>query len=123
MKYQESRRFRRRDNMVLNLKGPDNLNVLVLVDIILNMQDRIQELEFELKNIKHDMKVKEMMPSKMDQKTKLILALMQVENIKKVDCRGTLCWIFTSHLMPIRFELERQLSLLTKRDYYTKIEE
>jgi hypothetical protein len=64
MKYQESRRFRRRDNMVLNLKGPDNLNVLVLVDIILNMQDRIQELEFELKNIKHDMKVKEMMPSK-----------------------------------------------------------
>lgn len=49
--------------MVLNLKGPDNLNVLVLVDIILNMQDRIQELEFELKNIKHDMKVKQVLPN------------------------------------------------------------
>lgn len=59
----------------------------------------------------------------MDQKTKLILALMQVENIRNLTAEGPYVGFFTSHLMPIRFELERQLSLLTKRDYYTKIEE
>jgi len=63
MDYQESRRFRRRDNLIMNLSGIDKIDVPKLVDVIINLQDRVQELEYELKNIKHDMKVKQMLPN------------------------------------------------------------
>ena len=59
----------------------------------------------------------------MDQKTKLILALMQVENVQKLTAEGPYVGFFTSHLMPIKFEIERQLSLLTNTNPYTKIKE
>ncbi len=63
MDYQESRRFRRRDNLIMNLTGVDKIDVPKLVDVIINLQDRVQELEYELKNIKYDMKVKKVLPN------------------------------------------------------------
>ncbi len=63
MDYQESRRFRRRDNLIMNLTGVDKIDVPKLVDVIINLQDRVQELEYELKNIKYDMKVKQVLPN------------------------------------------------------------
>ena len=59
----------------------------------------------------------------MDQKTKLILAQMQVENIYELLKEGPYAGFFSSHLFPIKFEIERQLSLLTNTNYYTKIAE
>ena len=63
MDYQESRRFRRRDNLIMNLTGVDKIDVPKLVDVIINLQDRVQELEYELKNIKYDIKVKQVLPN------------------------------------------------------------
>lgn len=47
----------------------------------------------------------------MNKKTKLILALMQIENISNL-MRGN-AWegFTTSHLLPLKYELERQLVL------------
>jgi len=59
----------------------------------------------------------------MDQKTKLILAQMQVENIYELLKEGPYAGFFSSHLFPIKFEIERQLSLLTNTNYYTKMTE
>ena len=59
----------------------------------------------------------------MEQKTKLILALQQIENISQLLKDEPYYGFFTSHLLPIRFELERQMSLLTNTNRYTKIEE
>lgn len=59
----------------------------------------------------------------MEQKTKLILALQQIENLCKLLKDGPYYAFITSHLLPVRFELERQLSLLTNTNRYTKIEE
>ncbi len=59
----------------------------------------------------------------MDQKTKLILAQMQVENIYELLKEGPYAGFFSSHLFPIKFEIQRQLSLLTNKNYSTKITE
>ena len=59
----------------------------------------------------------------MDQKTKLILAHQQVENISKLLSDGQYAGFFSSHLLPIKFEIERQLSCLTNTNYYTKMTE
>ena len=59
----------------------------------------------------------------MDQKTKLILAQMQVENLHKLLKDGQYAGFFSSHLLPIRFEIERQLANLTNTNLYTKIKE
>jgi hypothetical protein len=59
----------------------------------------------------------------MDQKTKLILAQMQVENIHNLLRDGQYAGFFSSHLLPIRFEIERQLNCLTGQNKYTKIKE
>ena len=59
----------------------------------------------------------------MDQKTKLILALQQTENIYELLKEGPYAGFFSSHLFPIKFEIERQLSLLTNTNYYTKMTE
>jgi len=59
----------------------------------------------------------------MEQKTKLILALQQVENVSILLKDGPYYGFLSSHLLPIKFEIERQLSLLTKTDYYTTIKE
>jgi len=47
----------------------------------------------------------------MDKKTKLILALQQIENISHLVRENNYEGFFTSHLLPIKFELERQLTL------------
>jgi hypothetical protein len=59
----------------------------------------------------------------MDQKTKLILAQIQVENICNLLKDGQYAGFFSSHLLPIRFEIERQLYNLTGYNKYTKIKE
>ena len=59
----------------------------------------------------------------MDSKTKLILAQIQVENLHKLLNDGQYAGFFSSHLLPIKFEIERQLNCLTGHNKYTKIEE
>jgi len=57
----------------------------------------------------------------MNQKTKLILALQQVENISNLLKDGPYYGFLSSHLLPVKFEVERQLSLLTNTTDCTKI--
>ena len=59
----------------------------------------------------------------MDSKTKLILAQMQVENLHNLLNDGQYAGFFSSHLLPIKFEIERQLNCLTGYNKYTKIQE
>ena len=59
----------------------------------------------------------------MNSQMKLVLALMQVENICELLKDGPYYGFFTSHLLPIKFEIERQQSLLTNTNRYTKIKE
>jgi len=59
----------------------------------------------------------------MNQKTKLILAQMQVENIRNLLKEGPYAGFFTSHLLPVKYEIERQLCNLTNTNRYTKIKE
>jgi len=47
----------------------------------------------------------------MTSKSNLILALMQVENISNLVRENNYEGFFSSHLLPIKFELERQLAL------------
>lgn len=47
----------------------------------------------------------------MTSKSNLILALIQVENIGNLVRENNYEGFFTSHLLPIKFELERQLAL------------
>ena len=56
----------------------------------------------------------------MDQKMKLTLALMQVENIRELLKDGPFYGFFTSHLLPVKFEIERQL---TNIQHSSKIKE
>jgi hypothetical protein len=49
----------------------------------------------------------------MDKKTKLILALQQIENVFELTKDCPYAGFFSSHIFPIKFEIERQLSLLT----------
>jgi hypothetical protein len=49
----------------------------------------------------------------MNQKTKLILAQMQVENIYNLLKEGSYAGFFSSHLFPVKFEIERQLTNLS----------
>jgi len=57
----------------------------------------------------------------MDSKTKLILAHMQIENISKLLKDGQYAGFFTSHLLPVKYEIERQLCNLTGYNKYTKM--
>jgi hypothetical protein len=59
----------------------------------------------------------------MDKHTKLILALQQTENIYKLLQEGEYAAFFASHLLPVKFEIERQLNCLTNTNSYTKIKE
>jgi hypothetical protein len=47
----------------------------------------------------------------MTSKTNLILALQQVENIGNLVRENNYEAFFTSHLLPIKFEIERQIAL------------
>lgn len=59
----------------------------------------------------------------MNRQMKLTLALMQVENLRQLLNDGPYAAFFTSHLLPIKFEIERQQSLLTNTNRYTTIQE
>ena len=59
----------------------------------------------------------------MEQRTKLILALQQTENIFELLKDGPYAGFFSSHILPIKFEIERQLSCLTNTNTYTTIKE
>ena len=58
----------------------------------------------------------------MNQKERIILAQMQIDNLitltKDLQYQGFL----TSHLLPVRYELQRQLHLLTGTQNYHRIE-
>lgn len=47
----------------------------------------------------------------MTSKINLILALQQVENISNLVRKNNYEGFFTSHLLPIKYELQRQLTL------------
>lgn len=59
----------------------------------------------------------------MDKHIKLVLALQQTENIFELLKDGEYAGFFSSHLLSIKFEIERQLFLLTKSNKYSKIGE
>ena len=59
----------------------------------------------------------------MNKQTKLILALQQTENIYSLLQEGEYAAFFASHLLPVKFEIERQLNCLTNTNSYTKIKE
>jgi hypothetical protein len=50
----------------------------------------------------------------MNDKTKFILALIQIENLSQIVKDNQYEHFFVSHLVPIKIELERQLSLIKK---------
>ena len=49
----------------------------------------------------------------MDKKTKLILALQQIENIGELLKDNQWQGFLSSHLLPVKYELQRQLTNLT----------
>jgi hypothetical protein len=51
----------------------------------------------------------------MTSKTNLVLALQQIENISNLVRKNNYEAFFTSHLLPIKFEIERQLALQNDR--------
>ena len=59
----------------------------------------------------------------MNKQIKLILALQQTENIFVLLKDGEYAGFFSSHLLPIKFEIERQISCLTNTINYSKIGE
>jgi hypothetical protein len=59
----------------------------------------------------------------MDKKTKLIFALQQVENVFELMKDNPYAGFVSSHVLPLKFEIERQLALLTNTNYYDKIKE
>ncbi len=59
----------------------------------------------------------------MTDQMKLILALQQVENVRSLLSDGQYAGFFTSHLLPVKFEIERQLNCLTNTNTYTTIKE
>ena len=59
----------------------------------------------------------------MNKQIKLILALQQTENIFELLKDGEYAGFFSSHLLPIKFEIERQISCLTNTINYSKIGE
>ena len=48
----------------------------------------------------------------MEKKSKFVLALIQIENISELLKDNEYEHFFVSHLLPIKFEIERQLSNL-----------
>jgi len=58
----------------------------------------------------------------MDEQTKLILALYQVDNLVSLTNDNEWKGYIYSHLSPVKYELERQLCNLTGINRYTKIE-
>lgn len=52
----------------------------------------------------------------MNHETKLLISLMQINNLTEIIKDNEYEHFFVSHLLPIKFELERQLSLVKKQN-------
>lgn len=59
----------------------------------------------------------------MDKRIKLVFAFQQTENIYELLKDGEYAGFFASHLLPIKFEIERQLVCLTNTNNCSKIGE
>jgi len=59
----------------------------------------------------------------MDPQTKIVLALSQVHNISKLIEGNQWEGFFSSHLLPVKYELERQLTCLTPNKSHSKLGE
>ncbi len=59
----------------------------------------------------------------MNRRMKLNLALMQTENIYSLLQDGEYAAFFASHLLPIKYEIERQLICLTNDHKQSKMKE
>lgn len=57
----------------------------------------------------------------MTSKTNLILALQQVENIGNLVRENNYEAFFTSHLLPIQYELQRQLTLQKGEKFWKEL--
>ena len=57
----------------------------------------------------------------MNKQIELVLALQQTENIFKLLKDGEYAGFFSSHLLPIKCEIERQLVCLTNKSNCSKI--
>lgn len=55
-----------------------------------------------------------MLNQHMNQETKFHFALIQIENLSKIVKDNEYEHYFVSHLVPIKIEIERQLSLIKK---------
>jgi len=58
----------------------------------------------------------------MDQKAKLILAQTQIDNLLELTQELQYQGFIKSHLLPVKYELQRQLHLLTSSKEYSKIQ-
>jgi hypothetical protein len=59
----------------------------------------------------------------MNQKEKIILAQIQINNLIELTKDLQYTAFIASHLLPVRYELQRQMHLLTGTNYYNRIEE
>lgn len=59
----------------------------------------------------------------MNQKQRIILAQIQIDNLIRLANDLQYTAFLTSHLLPIKYELQRQSHLLTSTKHYSRIEE
>jgi len=59
----------------------------------------------------------------MNQKERIILAEMQINNLLTLTEDLQYTAFIKSHLLPVKYELQRQVHLLTGTNYYNRIEE
>jgi len=58
----------------------------------------------------------------MDQKEKIILSEMQINNLIELTKDLQYQAFIKSHLLPVKYELQRQMHLLTESKEYSKIQ-
>ena len=58
----------------------------------------------------------------MKNKERIILAQMQIDNLLTLTQDLQYQGFLTSHLLPVKYELQRQLHLLTSTEQYSKIQ-
>ena len=58
----------------------------------------------------------------MNQKEKIILAQMQIDNLIELTKELQYQAFIKSHLLPVKYELQRQMHLLTASKEYSKIQ-
>ena len=59
----------------------------------------------------------------MNPKEKIILAEMQINNLISLTQDLQYQAFIKSHLLPVKYELQRQMHLLTGTNYYNRIDE